>query len=225
MRTTVVSVPDGTIEEFIVAFTRVFAPMHAPAVARSATSGAATSSGKLLWVGASRLLDEYGVQSGVASVQLGLMRQLGYRLPVRFRQPLFAARLTSGEGGTLTLETGLAATFSCRSCVPSLDAVGRGHECGMRSRSSSHFRSSVLCTTSSSSPTREPFARLGLPGSRSSVPWSSAWRSLQTVFEYSGSRDDFVRSWSGRYSWPRRARRRRSCGGMEEWRLLPRSGH
>jgi len=44
----------------------------------------------LLVVGALRLLGEYAVQSGVASIKIGVMRQLGYEVPERFHYPLFA---------------------------------------------------------------------------------------------------------------------------------------
>jgi hypothetical protein len=43
-----------------------------------------------LVLGASYLGREYAVQSGVASLQIGCMLQLGYRVPERYRYPLFA---------------------------------------------------------------------------------------------------------------------------------------
>jgi D-alanyl-lipoteichoic acid acyltransferase DltB (MBOAT superfamily) len=36
------------------------------------------------------LLGEYTAHSGVASIQIGCMRQLGYNIPERYRYPLFA---------------------------------------------------------------------------------------------------------------------------------------
>jgi hypothetical protein len=44
----------------------------------------------LLLVGMLRLTSEYAAHSGVASIQIGFMRQLGYRVPERYRYPLFA---------------------------------------------------------------------------------------------------------------------------------------
>lgn len=61
------------------------------AVGRFAARGldAAGVAGTLV-IGVSYLGREYAVQSGVASLQIGCMRQLGYRVPERYRYPLFA---------------------------------------------------------------------------------------------------------------------------------------
>jgi hypothetical protein len=61
------------------------------AVGRFAAGGldAAGVAGTLV-IGVSKLGREYAVQSGVASLQIGCMRQLGYRIPERYRYPLFA---------------------------------------------------------------------------------------------------------------------------------------
>jgi hypothetical protein len=61
------------------------------AVGRFAARGldAAGVAGTLV-IGVSTLGREYAVQSGVASLQIGCMRQLGYRVPERYRYPLLA---------------------------------------------------------------------------------------------------------------------------------------
>lgn len=67
---------------------RVFDPLHARALALNGM--AKLHAAELFSAGATRLAGEYAVQSGVASIQIGVMRQLGYVLPERFRFPLLA---------------------------------------------------------------------------------------------------------------------------------------
>ena len=68
----------------------VLEPLHAELAARASSAGA-VGGDLLVLVGGFRLVSEYAAQSGVASLQIGLMRQLGYRLPERYRYPLFAS--------------------------------------------------------------------------------------------------------------------------------------
>ena len=69
----------------------VLDPARAHAASRLAAGahGAAGAAG-VLALGALRLCREYAVQSGVASLQIGCMRQLGYLLPERFSYPLLS---------------------------------------------------------------------------------------------------------------------------------------
>jgi hypothetical protein len=59
---------------------------------RAAASSAATGNGILhvFITGALWLLAQYAAHSGLASLRIGLVRQLGYVLPERYRLPLFA---------------------------------------------------------------------------------------------------------------------------------------
>jgi D-alanyl-lipoteichoic acid acyltransferase DltB (MBOAT superfamily) len=60
---------------------------------RHAPVGAATAATVAAWVlplGFVRFAREYAAQSGVASIQIGCMRMLGYRIPERYRWPIFA---------------------------------------------------------------------------------------------------------------------------------------
>jgi D-alanyl-lipoteichoic acid acyltransferase DltB (MBOAT superfamily) len=68
----------------------VLEPLHAQAAAHRGAPWAVAVWMYVPFVGAVRLLGEYAAQSGVASIKLGMMRQLGYEIPERFRYPLFA---------------------------------------------------------------------------------------------------------------------------------------
>lgn len=67
----------------------VLEPLHARAAAGYIAPARAAWT-RLPCVGALRIAGEYAAQSGVASIQLGLMYQLGYKIPERYRYPLLA---------------------------------------------------------------------------------------------------------------------------------------
>jgi hypothetical protein len=79
----------GVVTVFLSAGVIELARAHAAgwlAAAQSATAGVVGT----LTVGALRFCREYAAQSGVASLQIGCMRQLGHRIPERYRYPLLS---------------------------------------------------------------------------------------------------------------------------------------
>jgi D-alanyl-lipoteichoic acid acyltransferase DltB (MBOAT superfamily) len=68
----------------------LLAALHSQALTLRNTQGGIAGVGAILVVGALRLAREYAVHSGVASLQIGVMRQLGWTIPERYVYPLLA---------------------------------------------------------------------------------------------------------------------------------------
>jgi len=75
----------------------------------------------LVLLGLLRFLAAYASHSGLASIQLGLLRQTGYRAPERYRYPFLAISPSDfWEGGTSTSARG----YGCTSSFLRLDISG-----------------------------------------------------------------------------------------------------